>query len=105
MTTEWNFDIEEAPRGRTEETDQTRVYADKTVETVKSIFIPDWIWLASQCGKVIKSHWIPQNGKDGGRWLGFNKGEHVVAWMPYAIPAHPHLSGGFDAAHAAVGEG
>jgi hypothetical protein len=89
---DWNFDISEAPRGTVQEIEQTRVYSDKSVETVRELFVPNWLWLASKCGKVIKAHWIPEKGRDGGRWLGFNKGEEAVAWMPFVIPEHPHVS-------------
>jgi hypothetical protein len=92
--TDWNFDIASAPRGKTEETEQTRMYSNRTFETIRSIFVPDLLWLASNCGKVIKSHWIPEKGMDGGRWLGMNKGEQPVAWMLFVTPEHPFANAG-----------
>lgn len=44
------------------------------------------IWLASKCGKVIKSEWIPATKHSGGRWAGVGA---PVAWQPYIVPAHP----------------
>lgn len=42
------------------------------------------IIVASKCGKVFKSRFMP----DVGRFEGFNKGEMPVAWQPW--PEHPN---------------
>lgn len=85
----WNSDIEAAPHGRTEALPQTRVHSGREVEVLRSAFIPDYVWLATKCGKVIKSCWIPAKGRDGDRWHGLNKGEQPVAWMLFVTPEHP----------------
>lgn len=59
----WNYDISQAPR------DQK-------------------IIVASDCGKVFSSRWLPAKGKDGDRWEGFSKGHDPIAWMPW--PTHPN---------------
>lgn len=78
--TEWNFDISEAPLGRT-------VVIGKFAQ-----FAPDWIWVATKCGKVIKTHWKPKDAFGGERFVGLNKGEQPVAWQHFVIPVHPHAS-------------
>jgi hypothetical protein len=75
----WNFDIASAPRGKT---------VSKTVNTndgVKTfeVFERQEVILASKCGKVTLSYWIP----DQERWCMFKKGEEPIAWTPW--PAHP----------------
>lgn len=59
----WNTDITTAPQGAP-------------------------VWLASVCGKVIKSAWIDGKGSDG-RWAGLASKEQPIAWQPYVVPAHP----------------
>lgn len=75
----WNFNIEEAPRGST---------VERTVTTEKGkvpyeSFEHDHVILASKCGKVTRSYWIP----DESRWAMFSKHEAPVAWMLW--PSHP----------------
>jgi len=82
----WNFDITAAPRGKTV-THERRV-GDSTHEIRD--FVPDFIWIASKCGKVIRSYWIPEAGKNPGRWSGLATGEQPIAWQPYAVPVHPN---------------
>lgn len=72
----WNFDLTTAPRGKQE----------------GRSFTADWLWLATSAGEVIRSHWIPERGRDGGRWLGLNKGSEPVAWIPFEKPEHPFAS-------------
>jgi hypothetical protein len=79
--TDWNFDTRKAPRGK---------YVVKTVTPAKgakydtSTFVPDKVILATKCGKVTVSHYIPGEK----RWMMLGKGEEPVAWQPY--PEHPH---------------
>ncbi|TIO15601.1 MAG: hypothetical protein E5X86_19715 [Mesorhizobium sp.] len=77
--TAWNFDISQAPRGKMVET-----ITETTKGTRKSIrFVPDKLIVATKCGKVTVSEFIP----DEGRWLMLGKGEQPDAWMPW--PTHP----------------
>ena len=85
--TEWNENISEAPVGK--EVTVTRLVPDKNSASGRSVkdlqeYQRDDVILASKCGKVIKSYWLP----DEKRWAGFNAGEQPVAWM--AWPKHPN---------------
>jgi hypothetical protein len=45
------------------------------------------LWLASKCGKVIKTAW----DKKRGQWAGFaTNGSAPIAWQVYVVPVHPH---------------
>lgn len=79
MTDNWSFDISIAPRGK--HVVVTRK-AGKTMADVR-IFKPDRVILATKCGKVTLSHYLP----DEGRWVMLAKGEEPVAWHPW--PEHP----------------
>lgn len=78
----WNFDISAAPRGRTEQ--QSRRVGDK--QTTVSVFVPDRVILATKCGKVTLSEWLPKEG----RWMMLAAGEPPVAWQIW--PEHPDLT-------------
>lgn len=69
----------------------------RTVQTKDGIkqyddFQRDDVILASKCGKVIKSYWIP----DEKRFAGFKKGEQPIAWMPW--PRYPNWINNPDSA-------
>jgi hypothetical protein len=81
----WNSDLSTAPRGKTV-THERRV-GDK-IHEIRD-FVPDFVWLATKCGKVLRSYWIPENGKNPGRWAGLATGEQPLAWQPYNVPEHP----------------
>lgn len=81
--TEWNFKIEEAPKIHYK--DASYESNGKTVERVK--FEPIQLWLASKCGIVTVSYWLPKEG----RWNMFKKGEQPIAWQPYPVPKHPNM--------------
>ena len=84
--TSWNFDIEEAPRGKSVKTERQIKDGVRVIET----FEPDIVWMASSCGKVIRSYWIPESKTCRGRWAGFSAaGEQPIAWQPYVVPSHP----------------
>ena len=74
----WNFNMSEAPRGRTVAVTRAGEKA-AIVET----FVPDKVILATKCGKVIASHFMPKEH----RWLMLAAGEQPVAWQPW--PSHP----------------
>lgn len=83
--TGWNTDISQAPRGR----DVTSVVDTPKGQRMVTRFIPSKVILATKCGKVTLSHFIPD--EDGGRWHMLAKGEEPVAW--FAWPEFPsHLS-------------
>lgn len=83
----WNFDISEAPHGKTVQV--TRKKRTGTDASVDMTFITtyehqrDDVILATKCGKVIKAYWIPGEA----RWAGLANGEQPDAWMEW--PAHP----------------
>lgn len=79
----WNFDMSEAPRGET----VTRKQRGKHGEMDVSVFVPDLIIAASECGKVTLSRWLP----DQDRWNMFTKDSPPIAWQPW--PEHPKSEG------------
>ena len=84
----WNFNMDEAPRGRVVE-EETQLNNGKTVKRTK--FVADLIWAASSCGMFTKSYWVPsENGC--GRWNMFTAVSPPIAWQPYVIPEHPEAS-------------
>ena len=79
---DWNRDLSSAPRGR---------YIVKRRKFGKSegdtrVFEPAPVILATKCGKVVKSHYLP----DEKRWEFLSKNEQPVAWT--AWPVHPDLT-------------
>jgi|GEM_PF-2671606 len=80
----WNFDISQAPLGEFVST--TRIVKDK--EVISRDYRHEKILVATKCGKVITSYWLPKNGQDGGRWNFMATGEQPVAWMRF--PKHPN---------------
>jgi hypothetical protein len=48
------------------------------------------LWLATKCGKVIKTHWHDKFGS--GRWVGLATREEPVAWQMFVVPDHPFAS-------------
>jgi hypothetical protein len=83
----WNFDINAAPRGKTVQvTKKKRVETDASVDTTFRTTYEhqrENVILATKCGKVIKTYWIPGES----RWAGLANGEQPNAWM--AWPTHP----------------
>ena len=77
----WNFDVSEAPKGRTVE----RAVTTEKGKVPYEAFEHDHVILASKCGKVMRSYWIP----DEQRWCMFSKHEEPVAWMLW--PSHPEV--------------
>jgi hypothetical protein len=77
----WNYNMDEAPHGRTERREDKRLKGS----FIHEVFIPDRI-IAAENGNtniVTLSHWIPNEN----RWHMFAKGETPFAWMPW--PEHP----------------
>ena len=80
MQMDWNFDISQAPRGR---------YVVKARKIGKGegdqrVFVPEPVIVATKCGVVTRSHYLPEQK----RWAMLAKGEQPVAWQPW--PEHPN---------------
>lgn len=82
----WSFDITAAPRGR-----YVLRSAAKGKGHIKT-FEPAAVILATKCGKVTVSHYLPEQK----RWMMLADGEQPVAWMPWGgqakakdLPAYP----------------
>lgn len=84
----WNHDIDAAPKGTFFK--RNRIVKDKVQEVEE--FIPNYVWVATKCDKVLKSYFVPPVGKVVGRWSGLATGEQPVAWQTFIVPEHPHLS-------------
>ena len=76
----WNFDISAAPRGKIVQ----RTVKVKDKDVTSDVFRPDRLILATKCGKVTTSQYIP----DQKRWEFLATGEEPVAWQVW--PSHPH---------------
>lgn len=72
----WDHDISRAPRGRYV-IETRRIKDGKTAD--HRVFERDVIWLASKCGKVMRSYYLPEEK----RWCMFSASEKPVAWMAY----------------------
>lgn len=75
--TEWNTDMDRAPKGKMVKVD--RIVASTKAVRVYEEFQPDYVIIMSECRKVIKSYWLP----DEARWAGFSKTEQPLAWMDW----------------------
>lgn len=73
----WHTDIKAAPHGR-------YVVRQHKPGVDTRVFVPERVILATKCGKVTISHYIP----DEKRWMMLAKGEQPVAWQLW--PEHPH---------------
>lgn len=78
----WCFDMSKAPRGKYVVVNRK---FGKGVASAR-VFEPDKLILASKCGKVTVSRYLP----DEKRWEMFAKGEQPIAWQLW--PNHPHSS-------------
>jgi hypothetical protein len=73
----WCFDIKSAPHGR-------YVVQQRRAGVDMRVFVPERVILATKCGKVTISHYLP----DEKRWMMLHYGEQPVAWKPW--PVHPN---------------
>jgi hypothetical protein len=85
----WNFDISKAPRGSY--VIKNRKFGSSPADT--KVFQPDRLILATKCGKVTTSEYIPRHQRAGGIWVEARleflaTGEEPVAWQVW--PEHPH---------------
>ncbi len=83
--TRWNFDISKAPRGSY----SMQEFPVKGKIHKREVFIHDTIIVATKCGMVMTSRWLPDK-KDStkGRWLGLHSKGEPVAWQPFE--KHPY---------------
>jgi hypothetical protein len=90
----WNHDMTTAPRGRTVTVMRNTKTKDGVIRVPVQEFEPEHVWLASSCGKVIRSYWIPANKNHDGYWPGFAQkgGTQPIAWQPFVTPVHPFAS-------------
>lgn len=99
MNAEWNFDMSTAPKGKMVTSivsaGKDKDGNPKTREVTEHV--PDYIWAASACGKVIKSCWQPANKFHDGHFLSFASdpkyGSGPIAWQPFIVPRHPNDPG------------
>lgn len=77
----WNHDIRTAPHGR-------YVVQQRREGVDVRVFVPERVILATKCGKVTISHYLPEEK----RWMMLAKGEQPVAWQKW--PEHPFNSHG-----------
>ncbi|WP_320196250.1 hypothetical protein RMR10_004515 [Agrobacterium rosae] len=84
--TQWSHDISAAPLF--EDFVNTRMVKNSKTGERRALPFNDTrrvdLILASKCGKVIKTYWIP----DESRFAGFQPGEEIIGWMPW--PKHPY---------------
>lgn len=85
--TGWNYDISAAPRGHyVKETLPSRNGSVRTLNRHHA----DRVILATKCGKVIASRWLPPDDRERrpvGRWEFMGAGEYPLAWQLW--PTHP----------------
>jgi len=99
----WNRDMSTAPRGKTVWTHRKTKTSAGIIDKPVQEFEPTILWLATKCGKVLKSYFIPATERQDGRWSGFGTNEAPIAWQPYAVPVHPDASAALgEAAEATV---
>ena len=83
----WNFNISEAPRGEMVTEHRMSV---KGREFDVEVFKPARVILATKCGKVVKSQWLPEDAalaRKVARWEMLHVDEQPIAWQPW--PEHP----------------
>lgn len=76
----WNTDITAAPRGKYRVLN--RKFGKGQADT--RVFEPDLVILATQCGVVTVSSYLPAEDGRPARWNMLAAGEQPVAWMHYA---------------------
>lgn len=96
---DWSFDMAKAPRGSYDV-----IPAGPKASGARKVFRPDTVILASACGVVTVSHYLPEER----RWNMFTRDVGPIAWMPITgmltetvggkpkqvLPAHPTLAEG-----------
>jgi len=85
MKQEWNFNIDECPKG-TYKTATKKI--GKTEKKIKT-FVPYYIWVATKHDIVTRSYIT----EDGERFNMLASKEKPIAWMPFVVPNHPNIEG------------
>ena len=88
---DWSTDISAAPRGKRVKV--SKVIKGKTHTKVSIEREP--VWLATKCGRVVRSEWIRPR-QDGetmtkARWMMLGMDERPLAWRPFfdlEFPSH-----------------
>lgn len=78
----WNTDMDRAPKGKVVLV--SRLVNDRDSASGKSLktieeWHADYVILMSECRKVIKSYWLPKEG----RWAGFSEHSRPLAWQAW----------------------
>lgn len=78
----WTTDISKAPRGHYD-IEARKVKGGKTAD--HRVFKPEYVWLATRCGKVTLSRYMPKEPpfRPVPRWEMLQPGEQPVAWHPF----------------------
>jgi hypothetical protein len=71
----WETDMTRAPKGKV----VTRTVTTKDGQREFQSYEPDFVILMSECRKVIKSYWLPKEG----RWAGFSEHSRPLAWQAW----------------------
>lgn len=87
----WDQDISKAPRGRTITVMRNTRTKDGMIRVPTQEFESQRVWIATKCGKVMQSYWIPATDKNEGRWGGLGTKEDPIAWQAFVVPVHPLL--------------
>ena len=83
----WNHDITAAPRGKTVTVTRTVKGEDRQFEESQV----SEVWLATKCGRVIRSYWLGQTKFSPARWAGLATTGQPIAWQDYVVPVHPNI--------------
>lgn len=83
----WNFNISEAPKGRTDWITTGKTNKDGS-PVLKRVHVAPRIIAAGDGGVVTLSRWLPVEE----RWEMFTKDCPPLAWMPW--PEHPYAGEG-----------
>lgn len=82
ITDNWNYNMDEAPRGHTEKRERKN---NKGEDVIVDVFVPDLIIACSKDGETVTiSRWLPEEK----RWNMFATNEDPLAWQPW--PDHPN---------------
>jgi hypothetical protein len=91
---DWSTDIAAAPRGKC--VTIRKIGKDGKVHA-QTIIEHEPVWLASKCGKVVKSHWLwsrkfgkySTTAMTKPRWMMLGESEKPLAWRPFVEGEYP----------------
>lgn len=104
--TGWNFDMSSAPKSYFDT--ETRIIRGKPQDVQIPIDVP--LVLATKCGRVLKSRWLPAKPKDKngytdrpeGRWEFLGTKEQPIAWRPWFTHPYDEITDDTDPSGSAV---